>query len=152
MGGKDLIGFYSYNWTQAHKTIDSVKLQSFHLIHITYLFFLGQLFVIEASRADTAEERMLVPTIGRTVMLNRKYESLIPLPCLIRGAPCDFQWDIHCWLFHHIIFDSVLNWYRKPPYTLNSDSLIFFNVFFIFFFFHMHEYMHISFWFFLRLK
>lgn len=82
--------------TQAHKTIDSVKLQSFHLIHITYLVFLGQLFVIEAARADTAEERMLVPTIGRTVMLNRKHENLIPPSCLIRGAPCDFQQDIHC--------------------------------------------------------
>ena len=39
--------------------------------------FLGQLFVTEVARADTAKESMLVPTIGKTVMLNRKHESLI---------------------------------------------------------------------------
>ena len=77
MGGKALIRFYSYNWTQPHKTIESVKLQSFHC-------FLGQLVVIEVARADTAEERMLIPTIGRTVMLNRKHERLIlPNPHLV---------------------------------------------------------------------
>lgn len=69
MGGNALIRFYSYNWTQPHMTIDSVRLQIFHCFFRT--------IVTEVARADTAKERMLVPTIGKTVMLNRKHESLI---------------------------------------------------------------------------